>query len=125
MSWEGSTLVTAHNGKPAVRIQRAYWRNRVAALCKPPRAHSKLLVGLLKEDLGHHPLVLVIQQMTMKYRHTLDDGVGEVEDDFNGAARTGHSRYPPMLAGGVARHSLRKPKSEPGGCGKDAVRQFC
>src|SRR5271169_5776802 len=28
----------------------------------------------------------MIQQMTMKYRHTLNDGVGKVQDDINGAA---------------------------------------
>jgi hypothetical protein len=32
-------------------------------------------VSLLEQDLGHHALVLMIQEMAMKYRHTLDDGV--------------------------------------------------
>ena len=41
---------------------------------------------LSEQDLGHHALVLVIQQMTVEYRHALDDGVGKVEDDIHGAA---------------------------------------
>ena len=41
---------------------------------------------LLQQDLSHHPFVLVIQEMTMKNRHTLDDRVGEVQDDINRAA---------------------------------------
>jgi hypothetical protein len=42
---------------------------------------------LAEQDFGHHPLILVIEQMTVKYRHTLDDGVGEVQDHINGAAK--------------------------------------
>jgi hypothetical protein len=42
---------------------------------------------LLEQDFGHHPLVLVIQQMTMKYRHTFDNGVGKVQDDIHGATK--------------------------------------
>jgi hypothetical protein len=38
---------------------------------------------LREQDLGHHALVLVIQQMTMEYGHALDDGVGRVQDDIN------------------------------------------
>ena len=41
---------------------------------------------LLEQDLGHHSLVFVIQQMTMEYRHALDDGIGEVQDHVNEAA---------------------------------------
>jgi hypothetical protein len=38
---------------------------------------------------GHHPLVLAIQQMTMKYRHTLDDRFSNVQDHTNVAAMRG------------------------------------
>ena len=38
--------------------------------------HTTLYI-LPEENLGHHSLVFVIQQMTMKYRHTFDNGVGE------------------------------------------------
>src|SRR5260370_42519165 len=41
---------------------------------------------IFAQDLRHHPLIIVIQQMTMKYRHTLDDVVGKVQDDVDGAA---------------------------------------
>ena len=41
---------------------------------------------LLEQDLGHHPLVFMIQQMTMKYGHALDDGVCNVQDYIDGAA---------------------------------------
>jgi hypothetical protein len=40
---------------------------------------------LLEQDLSHHSLVLMVQEMTMKYRHTLNDGVGKVQDDIDGA----------------------------------------
>src|ERR1039457_1454744 len=54
-----------------------------------------LPAGLLEQDLGHHSLVFVIQQMTMKYRHTFDNRVGEVQDDIHGAAnRDIHSIQP-------------------------------
>jgi len=33
---------------------------------------------LLEQDFSHHSLVLMVQEMTMKYRHTLNDGVGKV-----------------------------------------------
>src|SRR2546426_8447460 len=56
--------------------------------------------GSLEQDLGHHPLVLVIQQMTMKYRNALDDGVGEVQNDINGAAiRNIHRIQPHRMRG--------------------------
>src|ERR1700683_878233 len=41
---------------------------------------------LLEQDLSHHALVLVIQQMTVEYRDAFDDGVGKVDNDINGAA---------------------------------------
>ena len=41
--------------------------------------------SLLEEDFCHHPLVLVIQQMTMKYRHASYDGVSKVQDDIDSA----------------------------------------
>ena len=50
---------------------------------------------LLEQDLGHHSVVFVIQQMTMKYRHPFDHGVGGVEDDSHAAAnRNIHSIQP-------------------------------
>src|SRR5579864_9291557 len=42
--------------------------------------------SLPEQDLGHHPLVLVIQQMAMKHRHTPDDWVGKVQNDVHEAA---------------------------------------
>jgi len=41
---------------------------------------------LFEQDLGHHSLVLVVQQMTMKYRHSLDDWLRQIQDHINGAA---------------------------------------
>src|SRR5579864_1105455 len=50
---------------------------------------------LPEQDLGHHPFVLVIQQMAMKYRHTPDDWIGKVQDDIHGAPiRNIHSVQP-------------------------------
>jgi cyclopropane fatty-acyl-phospholipid synthase-like methyltransferase len=38
---------------------------------------------LLEQDLGHHALVLMIQQVTMEYRHTLNNWVGKIQDHIN------------------------------------------
>ena len=38
---------------------------------------------LLKQDLGHHAFVFVIQQMTMEHRHALDGGVSKIQDDID------------------------------------------
>ncbi len=38
---------------------------------------------LLKENLGHHALVLMAQQMTVKERYASDDGVGEVHHQID------------------------------------------
>ena len=43
-------------------------------------------VRLHEEDLRHHSLVFVFQQMAMKERHSGDDGVGEVHDEIDGLA---------------------------------------
>src|ERR1700739_818144 len=50
---------------------------------------------LPEQNLGHHSLVLVIQQMAMEHRHTPDDWVGKVQDDVHGSAiRNIHSVQP-------------------------------
>ena len=50
-------------------------------------AKVEFTFALLREqDLGHHSLVLVIQQMTMEYGHAFDDWVCKIQDDINGAA---------------------------------------
>jgi hypothetical protein len=41
---------------------------------------------LFEQDLRRHPLIIVIQQMTMKYRQTVDDVVGKVQEDIDGFA---------------------------------------
>src|SRR6266566_5927763 len=55
------------------------WRNQLAD------SHALLPAPflLLEQDLRHHALILVIQQMTMKYRHAFDDGIGEVQNHIN------------------------------------------
>src|SRR5579864_3183557 len=60
--------------------------------CNESKPPSPLLP---EQNLGHHPLVLVIQQMAMEHRHTPDNWVGEVQDDIHGAAiRNIHSVQP-------------------------------
>jgi hypothetical protein len=34
----------------------------------------------LKEDFGHHALILVAEQMAVEERNTSDDGIGEIHD---------------------------------------------
>lgn len=83
-----------------------------------------LAISLLEQDLRHHSLVLVVQQMTMKQRHAFDRWVGEVQNNVNGAAgRNIHGIEP---CGRVDRRAILciGQKMHPGVCGKDAVRDF-
>ena len=38
---------------------------------------------LFEQDLCHHALVLMAQQMTVEHRHASYDGVGKVHDEIN------------------------------------------
>src|SRR5207248_10730442 len=59
---------------------------------------SQLLL-VFQQDLSHHPLISVIQQMAMKYGHAPDDWVGEVKDDVHGAAKRNIDRIQPRRMG--------------------------
>jgi hypothetical protein len=59
-------------------------QHSTTSLCSAITKAEFSAFGLLcEQDLGHHALVLVIQQMTMEYGHAFDDGVGRVQDDIN------------------------------------------
>src|ERR1700722_11388484 len=51
--------------------------------------------SLLEQNLCHHPLVLMIQQMTVEYRYSLDDRVGKVQDDVDGGGNRNVHRIQP------------------------------
>src|SRR3984957_10013177 len=54
----------------------AFWSERAASDTVQP-------LPSFKENLRHHPLVFVIEQMTVKHRHALNHGVCEVHDDVH------------------------------------------
>ena len=63
---------------------RGFLESRCGGRGESPCLRGGLMArSLLQQDLGHHPFVLVIQQMAMKYRHTLNDRVGEIQDDVH------------------------------------------
>src|SRR5258708_7443133 len=65
--------------------QRDTWpvifRSRTIHSCKSNDGNSELF----EQYLRHHPLIFVIQQVTMKHRHALDGGIGKVQDDIDAA----------------------------------------
>src|SRR6266852_9881789 len=50
-----------------------------------------------KENLRHHPLVFVIEEMAVKHRHAPDYGVSEVHNDVDGTAVWNIHRVQPHL----------------------------
>src|SRR5262245_62030060 len=57
------------------------------------------LLASLEENLRHHALVLVVQQMAVEHRHPADHRVGEVHDDVDRTAdRHVHRIHPVRVA---------------------------
>ena len=68
---------------------------------------------LLPQNLGHHPLVLVVQEMTMEDGHIFDDGISEVQNRVSGTATRDVHRVQPCRMG-EARRFLGMLGKEPG-----------
>ena len=47
----------------------------------------ELRLKLLEKNLSHHAFVFVVQQMTVKQRHALDDVIAEIKNHVNRAAK--------------------------------------
>ena len=91
-----TALSRIHNGWDS--SQDAESRNLAARVDHQDGPRTDAHRHLLEQDLRHHPLVFVIQQMTMEHGHALDDRIGEVEDYIHGTSiRNIHSVEPHRL----------------------------